>query len=89
LVAEDHLSFIPFACHVFGNEEKAVDGSRGRKRKRLSARIRHLVILPMYDEPYSVVRESFAHLAQSNYPKKDTFVVLATEARAGEQAQDR
>jgi len=49
--------------------------------------LRHLVILPMYDEPYEVVRESFARLAEINYPKEKLFIVLATEARAGEKAR--
>jgi cellulose synthase/poly-beta-1,6-N-acetylglucosamine synthase-like glycosyltransferase len=49
--------------------------------------IRHLVIFPMYKEPYDVVRESFESLAKVNYPKEKFLVVLATESRAGEEAQ--
>lgn len=49
--------------------------------------IYHLVILPMYDEPYEVVKESFARLAEAHYPKEKMLVVLALEARAGEAAQ--
>ncbi len=44
--------------------------------------VRHLVILPMVDEPYALVRESFETLARSEYPKEKFFVVLATEERA-------
>src|SRR6185437_10242930 len=44
--------------------------------------IRHLVILPMYNEPYEVVRESFLSLVRSHYPKEKFFVVLALEERA-------
>jgi len=47
----------------------------------------HLVILPMYNEPYEVVRESFQSLARANYPKDRFIVVLALEARAGEAAR--
>ncbi len=47
----------------------------------------HLVILPMYNEPYEVVRESFESLARSNYPKEKLIVVLALEERAGEIAR--
>jgi cellulose synthase/poly-beta-1,6-N-acetylglucosamine synthase-like glycosyltransferase len=50
--------------------------------------VHHLVILPMVKEPYEVVRESFASLAKTNYPKDKLIVVLATEARAGEDAQE-
>jgi len=47
------------------------------------ASIRHLVILPMYDEPYEVVKESFESLLRAHYPKEDLLVVLALEERAG------
>ena len=48
----------------------------------------HLVILPMYDEPYAVVRESFERLLAAHYPKEKMLLVLATEARAGAAAQE-
>ncbi len=51
-------------------------------------RIRHLIILPMYDEPYEVVRESFVRLAAAHYPKDKMMVVLALEERAGRAAQE-
>lgn len=41
-----------------------------------------LVIFPMYQEPYAVVRESFAALAKSAYPHDRMIVVLAGEERA-------
>lgn len=44
----------------------------------------HLVIFPMYKEPYEIVRESFVALANSNYPLDKFIVVLATEERAGD-----
>lgn len=47
----------------------------------------HLVILPMYDEPHAVVRESFESLLRANYPKDKMLVVLALEERAGETAK--
>jgi len=48
----------------------------------------HLVILPMYNEPLSLVRESFVGLQNANYPLDKLIVVLALEGRAGEQAQE-
>jgi hypothetical protein len=48
----------------------------------------HLVILPMYNEPYGVVRESFVHLAAAHYPKDKMIVVLALEERAGDAARE-
>ncbi|HEY4499770.1 MAG TPA: glycosyltransferase family 2 protein [Candidatus Paceibacterota bacterium] len=61
-----------------------------RLEKECSGRwesLRHLVILPMYHEPYSVVKESLESLTRTNYPPKKIIVVLATEERAGEEAQ--
>ncbi len=49
--------------------------------------IYHLVILPMYKEPYEVVKESFESLSRANYPKDKFIVVLATEERAGDDDQ--
>ncbi|MBI5732020.1 MAG: hypothetical protein HY982_01530 [Candidatus Magasanikbacteria bacterium] len=48
------------------------------------SRIYHLIILPMFKEPYGVVRESFEALAKTNYPKDKFIVVLATEEKGGE-----
>lgn len=45
--------------------------------------IYNLVILPAYNEPYSIVRESLSAIFKNNYPKDKMIVVLATEARAG------
>jgi cellulose synthase/poly-beta-1,6-N-acetylglucosamine synthase-like glycosyltransferase len=47
----------------------------------------HLVIFPMYREPYEVVRESVRRVAAARYPLDRLIVVLATEARGG--AEDR
>ncbi len=48
----------------------------------------HLVILPMYNEPHAVVRETFQQLAATNYPLDRFIVVLAVEERAGETARE-
>lgn len=44
----------------------------------------HLVILPMYNEPYEIVAASFQSLVQTNYPKEKLIVVLGTEERVPE-----
>ncbi len=49
--------------------------------------IHHLVILPMYKEPYEVVKESFESLAKIHYPKENLILVLATEEKGGPEAQ--
>ena len=64
-------------------------GGRGSDRARPTlSEIYHLVILPMYDEPYEVVRESFESLTRVNYDKKKLLVVLALEERAGDAARE-
>jgi cellulose synthase/poly-beta-1,6-N-acetylglucosamine synthase-like glycosyltransferase len=46
----------------------------------------NLVILPAYNEPYALVRESLHAIFRANYPKEKMIVVLATEARSGNHA---
>lgn len=50
--------------------------------------IYHLVILPMYKEPLSVVRASFESLTKINYPLNKLIVILAIEERGKKEAQD-
>ena len=50
--------------------------------------IYHLIILPVYKEGLEVVQSTFQALANSKYPLDKLIVVLATEKRAGEQAQE-
>ena len=51
-------------------------------------KMRHLIIFPMYNEPHALVRESFAALTKANYPLGKFLVVLAIEARAGQDAKN-
>lgn len=52
-----------------------------------SREIYHLVILPMYQEPFSVVKETFDNLRAANYPKEKIIVVLGIEERGGSGAE--
>ncbi|MBI2278719.1 MAG: glycosyltransferase family 2 protein [Candidatus Brennerbacteria bacterium] len=49
-----------------------------------SREIYHLVVLPMFQEPVALVRETMANLARARYEKDRMIVVLATEERGGE-----
>jgi len=49
--------------------------------------IHHLVLLPYYKESFDVVEQSVKSLLDTKYDKKKMFVVLASEERAGEEAQ--
>jgi len=46
--------------------------------------VRHLVMLPMFAEPYELVRETFRSLASSAYDLQAFDIVLALEERAGD-----
>ena len=48
--------------------------------------IYHLVVLPMYKEPYALVEETFLRLASVNYPKDKFIVVLGIEEACGHEA---
>lgn len=50
--------------------------------------IRHLVVMPMYREPYSVIRSSLRSLLAADCPKEKMTVILATEARGGASDQE-
>ena len=50
--------------------------------------IYHLIILPMHKEPLEIVRETFKALESTDYLKDRMMVILATEERAGEPAQE-
>lgn len=45
----------------------------------------HLVILPVFKEPYGVLRSSLESMLQSSWPKNKMIVVLALEERGGEE----
>jgi cellulose synthase/poly-beta-1,6-N-acetylglucosamine synthase-like glycosyltransferase len=49
----------------------------------------HLVILPTYNESLDVIKSSFEGLVNDGYPTDKMIVVLATEERAGAEAQVR
>ncbi len=48
--------------------------------------IYHLVILPMYQEPYEIVKSSLTSLLKNNYSKEKFVVVLVIEEKAGAEA---
>ena len=50
--------------------------------------IYHLVILPTYQEPLEILRETFNALKNTDYPKNKMIVVLACEEKAGAEAQE-
>ena len=69
--------------HETGHESHESEKSISEINDQISdySRIYHLVILPMYNEPYEVIRESMQSLANAAYPKDKFIVVLASEER--------
>ena len=49
--------------------------------------IHHLIILPFYKEGVEIIKSSCQALVDANYPKDKMVVILATEEKAGEDAQ--
>jgi hypothetical protein len=69
--------------------EKIANGQLPRANNGQDWRnVYHLIILPMYREPYDIVRESFESLLRAHYPKDKFFVVLALEERGGELVRE-
>ena len=47
----------------------------------------HVVLFPMYREPYEILRESIEGLLKTNYPKDRLLVVIGREARVPESEE--
>ena len=70
------------------NELSAYGGSALGGKINDWSDIYHLVILPMYKEKPEVVKSTFQALVNSKYPLDKLIVVLATEERVGQPAQE-
>jgi len=86
------LKSIYFSLHLRATFQKMKEHLKTEWREKLKIfahwdSIYHLVILPMADEPYEVVRETFGRLRETNYPKDKILLVLALEERAGDPAR--
>ena len=91
------LRTVYLSLHLRNSFKKLKTNIRTDWLKKLSNDIRtkerwgnvyHLILLPMYKEPYSVVAETFDQLTKSNYPLDKFIVALAIEEKAGSQAQE-
>ena len=49
----------------------------------------HLIILPTFNEPYEVLRDSIQSVRASGYPTERIIMVAAFEERAGKEAQEK
>jgi hypothetical protein len=72
-------------------EEEAARLSDGQTRENLGKEFTefyHLIILPFVDESFEVLDSTLQALTLSQFPQSQLLVVLATEERAGEPAQE-
>ncbi|MFH1461058.1 MAG: hypothetical protein ABIF84_01395, partial [Patescibacteria group bacterium] len=58
-----------------------------RSPKKNWQNIYHLIILPFYKEPLSVIQACFQAIIDSDYPKDKMIIVLATEERVGQTGE--
>jgi hypothetical protein len=50
--------------------------------------LHHLIILPVYNEPYQIVRDALLAIDHARYPHEKFLVVLATEERSGDHGHE-
>jgi len=88
------LRVLYFALHLRSGYRKTrahekVDWLQKVKSLKNWDEIYHLVVIPTYKEPVEVLRETFAGLRGSDYPKGKMIVVLGVEEGAGEEGYAR
>jgi len=82
-----YLSLYQITC--FRRMKKNLKVDWQKKLENLAWKnIYHLVILPMANESWEVVKETLESLKNSIYPKERMIVVLAQEERAGQGAKE-
>ncbi len=77
-----HYMRVDWSAKLQGLNESNTPAAYGRTWDSLY----HLVIFPMYREPYSLVRESLLSLRRVHHPKDKMIVLLATEEAGGEES---
>ena len=83
-----------FAFHLRSGYRKTIEHEKLdwlSKVKGLSGweEIYHFVVVPTYEEPVEILRETFRALRNSDYPLEKMIVVLGIEEKAGEAAKER
>ncbi len=91
-VSEAERAGFPSEARESEAESQGVSDTLGRETPSFHevrpSDIYHLIILPMYKEPYEVAEGAFESLVRANYPKDKFIAVLATEERAGESVRE-
>ena len=83
-----YLSLYQVTCFRRMKKNLKVDWQKKLEDIRHWQNIYQLVILPMYQEDWGVVKETLESLKNSIYPKNKMIIVLAQEERAGEKVRE-
>ncbi len=62
-------------------QELQTDWSKKFQKIWGSEHLKHLIVIPAVNEPYEVLAESFASLADQKYPKENLFIVFSAEEK--------
>ncbi|XOB41283.1 MAG: hypothetical protein ACKKMW_00845 [Candidatus Nealsonbacteria bacterium] len=87
LLKISYLSFHQMASFRKMRNNLKTDWMRKLNQVKNWERIHHLIILPFYTEKEEIVKSSCKALVACKYPKNKMMVILATEEKAGEEAQ--
>jgi hypothetical protein len=86
------LKTVYMSIHLRYNHKRLKHNMKLDWQERLSnlkyEHVWHVVILPFYNEGYDVVEDSIKALLETKYDKTKVIVVLASEERAGDDAQN-
>ena len=86
-----YFSFHLQSCYKKMRENEKVDWQeRLRKLKEGDWRkIYHLIILPMYKEPFEIIKESVNSILNSDWPKERIIIVLSCEEKGNREAAEK
>jgi len=81
-----YYSFLMLSSYRKMRNNEAIDWKDKIKNFSETKKIFQLVILPMYQEPYEVVKESFKALISTDWPKEKMIIVLSCEEEGNKEA---
>lgn len=76
-----YFSFHLSSCYNQMKKNEKIDWLKKLSKIKNWQNIYHLIVLPMYQEPLEVIRETFNSLLNSDWPKERMIVVLTCEEK--------
>ncbi|PIS17518.1 MAG: hypothetical protein COT59_00225 [Candidatus Nealsonbacteria bacterium CG09_land_8_20_14_0_10_42_14] len=83
-----YFSFHLNACYRQMRKNEKIDWLKKLEKFKNWRKIYQLVILPLYQEPFNIVKSSFQSLLDSDWPKDRIIVVLTCEEAGGEKTRE-